>query len=180
MNPALLRVMYAPMDYIHQDYFSAPGTLLTPCMQQAVNHILIQRFSLLTKLDFSLQTSDFSQRLVQDWNLIPTVAWLLGCKLARGNMVIGGHIARLPVSARRFVELPIECPSVGLNVPVTKSHLEMHGARYLYILMRHLPLALGQRLPLMFGNGEQSPHSGLVLNRTLLTFAFDYATNTSN
>lgn len=179
MNAALLRVMYAPVEYIHQDHFPTPEIALTPAMQQAINNSLIRTFSLSTQLDFSLQASDFSQRLVRDWDLIKQAAWLLGCKLARGSMVMSGQLSRLPVHARRFIELPIACPSLVLGAPISQGRLENHGARYLYLLRNNLPHALGQRLPLMFSSVEQNAHQGIILNRSLLTFAFDYAQNTS-
>ena len=93
---------------------------------------------------------------------------------------MGGHLARLPVNARRFIELPIACPSIPINVPISKSGLELHGARYLYLLREHMPVALGQRLPLMFSSDEKTEHHGVSLNRSLLTFGFDYAKNTSH
>jgi len=177
---ALLRVMYAPLDYIHPDYFPAAVVPLAPVVQQAVNHTLIQRFSLATKLDFSLKTSDFSKRLVADWHLIPQVAYLLGCKLARGSLAVNGKLAELPVNARRFVELPVACPACYLAEPVTKANIELCGAHYLYLLQQHLPSALGQRLKLMFSTEKQVVSESMVLNRSLLTFAFDYAKNSSN
>ena len=122
-TPALLRVMYAPLDYIHPVYFPAPSVVLTPSVQMAVNHILIERFALSTNIDFKLQASDFSQRLVSDWKQIPQVAWLLGCKLARGSLVMRGQLAALPTIARRFIELPALCPDCPLDLPITREKL---------------------------------------------------------
>ena len=180
MMHTLLRVMYAPLDYIHPDYFPAVVVPLEPAIQQAVNHTLIQRFSLSTTLDFSLKTSDFSKRLVSDWHLIPQVSFLLGCKLARGSLAVGGKLAALPDTARRFIELPIACPICDLNMPVTKAGIELCGAHYLYLLRQHLPTALGQRLALLFPPEGSKVTEPMVLSRSLLTFAFDYAKNSAN
>jgi type III secretion system OrgA/MxiK family protein len=184
MNPSLLRVMYAPLDYIHAEHFPSPRGSLPSTLQQAVNHTLIQRFSLPTKLDFSLTPSDFSQQLVENWKFLSHAAWLLGCRLARGSLAMGGHLAALPVIARRFIELPVPCPACPLNLPLTQPNLEMHGARYLFLLQPQLPDALAQRLALVFAPHEQGAHQGHALNRSLLTFAFDfasdYAKNTSH
>jgi len=178
MMPALLRVMYAPLDYIHSDYFPTPECEITSALQQAVNHTLIKRFGLVTDLDFSLKSSDFSQRLVADWHLIPRAAWLLGCKMARGSLAKTGRLATLPPLARRFIELPIVCEPLELPGAITEARLEVHGARYLIQLQQQLPEALGQRLPLLFPRNESGPFQGMELNRSLLTFAFDYAKNT--
>lgn len=178
MTPALLRVMYAPMDYIHSDYFATLECEITPALQQAVNHTLIKRFGLATDLNFELKASDFSQRLVADWHLVPQAAWLLGCKIARGSLAKTGQLATLPSIARRFIELPVACDPLELNGAVTKARLEAHGARYLMQLRQQLPEALGQRLPLLFSRDESSAFQGMALNRSLLTFAFDYAKNT--
>jgi len=176
----LLRIMYAPLDYIHERHFSKPTCAMPSALQQAVNHELIRRFSLSTAIDFPLQTRDFSHRLVVEWKSVPEVAWLLGCKLARGTLARYGQLATLPNMARRFVELPIACPAVELTMPVTKSSLEMHGARYLFLLQQQLPAALGQRLHLVFEPDKQTNYLECTLNRSLLTFAFDYAKNSSH
>lgn len=179
-TPALLRVMYAPLDYIHPVYFPAPSVVLTPSVQMAVNHILIERFALSTNIDFKLQASDFSQRLVSDWKQIPQVAWLLGCKLARGSLVMRGQLAGLPTIARRFIELPALCPDCPLDLPITREKLELHGARYMAQLQAQLPQALGQRFSLMFAPELKSVYPAITLNRSLLHFAFDYAKNYTN
>ena len=177
MNSDLLRIMYAPLDYIHANHFAAPTIALAPALEQAINHTLIQRYALSTEINFSLQSSDFSQRLVSDWKNIPEAAWLLGCKLARGSLARSGQLATLPLVARRFIELPIACPAIELAVPLVKSRLAKHGGRYLFLLQKNLPIALGQRLPLFFESDlPVSPH-GCTVNRSLLTFAFDYAKN---
>jgi len=179
-SPALLRVMYAPLDYIHPHYFSEPSVTLTPSVQMAVNHILIERFGLRTEINFNLQVSDFSQRLVADWKWVPQVTWLLGCKLARGSLAVRGQLASLPEVARRFIELPVLCPACGIDMPVTRDKLELHGARYLAEIRSQLPPALAQRFSLMFKPDDHLPLPGVVLNRSLLNFAFDYAKNSSH
>lgn len=178
--PVLLRVMYAPLDYIHPVYFPAPSVALAPSVQMAANHTIIERFALSTKIDFKLQASDFSQRLVSDWKLIPQVAWLLGCKLARGSLAVRGQLADLPLVARRFIELPALCPACSLELPITRDKLELHGARYLAQLQPQLPPALAQRFSLIFAPELQPMHPDVTLNRSLLHFAFDYATNYTN
>jgi type III secretion system OrgA/MxiK family protein len=180
IKPELLRIMYAPLDYIHERHFPKPVCTMSSALQQAVNHALIKRFSLSTSIDFSLQASDFSQRLVVEWKNISEVAWLLGCKLARGTLARNGQLATLSNVARRFVELPISCPAFELTMPVTKSSLEMHGARYLFLLQQQLPAALRQRMQLIFESDKQTAYPGCTLNRSLLTFAFDYAKNSSH
>jgi len=179
-TPALLRVMYAPLDYIHPHYFPRPAAALTPSVQMAVNHTLIERFALSTSINFHLQVNDFSQRLVAEWKLVPQVTWLLGCKLARGSLAMGGQLANLPEHARRFIELPVICPACGIEAPVTRDKLELHGARYLAELRSQLPSALGQRFSLMFQPESQHPLPGVALNRSLLNFAFDYAKNSTH
>jgi type III secretion system OrgA/MxiK family protein len=177
MNSDLLRIMYAPLDYIHSNHFAAPTVTLTPALEQAINHTLIQRYALSTEINFLPQSSDFSLRLVSEWKNIPAAAWLLGCKLARGSLARSGQLATLPTIARRFIELPIACPAIELATPLVKSSLAVHGGRYLFLLKQNLPAALGQRLPLFFESDMAVEHHRCTLNRSLLTFAFDYAKN---
>lgn len=177
MTPSLLRVMYAPLDYVHVTRFSKPGCGLSRAVQQSVNRTLIQRYELTTALDFSISTGDFSQRLVDDWELLPTVAWLLGCKLARGSLARSGQLAALPVAAHRFIALPIACPACSSEIRVSSAQIELLGARYLYQLQENLPRALAQRLSLVFPADYDVMPINLSLNRSLLTFAFDYAKN---
>ena len=53
-------------------------------------------------------------------------------------------------------------------------------ADYLVQLQQNLPQALAQRLPLLFAPVGNGALQGVNLNRSLLTFAFDYAKNTSH
>lgn len=183
---SLLRIMYAPLDYIHHARFKKPAEGLSPSLQQAVNHSLIKRYQLETKFDFTVNSRDFSQHVVNDWRLLPKVAWLLGCKLVRGSLAANGQLATLPDAAHRFVALPIPCPAYQSNMAVSKSDIVLFGARYLYQLQPHLPAAIAQRLPLLFAPDAALSASvsgdepALTLNRSLLTFAFDYAKNSSD
>lgn len=181
---SLLRIMYAPLDYVHPQRFLKPAEVLSPSLQQAVNHSLIQRFHLATALDFTINSGDFSQRVVTDWGLLRKVAWLLGCKLVRGSLAVSGQLAALPDVASRFVALPLPCPAYPSDVSVSTEDIERIGARYLYQLQPHLPAALAQRLPLLFApeteNTDNANALPLSLNRSLITFAFDYAKNSSH
>jgi type III secretion system OrgA/MxiK family protein len=187
LSNSLLRVMYAPLDYVHTQRFQQPALALSSGMQQAVNHHLIKQYSLPTVLDFSVSSNDFSQRLISDWKLLPVVAWLLGCKIARGSLAMSGQLAALPALAQRFIALPVPCSAIASDVSVSKEEIEQIGARYLYQLKPQLPAAIAERLPLVFAP-ESAPESDnadklipdLSLNRSLLTFAFDYAKNSSN
>ena len=175
MTPALLRVMYAPIDYIHPHYFPTPTVQLSPALQTAVNHVLIERYALIKSIDFRLETRNFSEQVVANWKHVPKIAWLLGCKLARGSLALNGQLASLPREARSFIELPIACPAEPVDLKINRNKLELLGARYLYQLHSQLPAALGQRLELMFAPDMRQPLNGGGLNRSLLNFAFDHA-----
>lgn len=178
MTAQLLRVMYAPLDYIHSDHFHLSDVTLAPAVKSAINHQLIRRFDLSTALDFDLRSNDVGRRLVTEWDSVRQAAWLIGCKLARGTLARHGHFAKLPQSARQFVAIPLICPALDLTEPVTRSSLEIHGGRCLLALSPHLPVAIAQRLALLLPSGsERDPWQG-PLNRSLLTFAFDYAKTT--
>jgi type III secretion system OrgA/MxiK family protein len=189
MTPQLLRVMYAPLDYIHPDRFSytgngpagsVPALTMVPAISRTINHELIRRYALPVKLDFVLSHTNFSDRLVSEWHQVRRAAWLLGCKLARGSLARNGGYARLPDLARRFVAIPLDCPALELAQPVTSAGLEMHGAAYLLALRGQLPSALAERLPLLFEPATESKIWSGPLNRSLLTFAFDYAKTTQH
>lgn len=180
---SLLRVMYAPLDYVHPQRFHKPAEVLSSGVQQAVNHHLIRQYSLPTALDFSVSSGDFSQRLISDWKLLRKVAWLLGCKIARGSLAMSGQLIALPAVAQRFIALPVPCSATSSDASVSTSDIELIGARYLYQLQPQLPAALGQRLSLVFAPESDTADKlipDLSLNRSLLTFAFDYAKNSSD
>jgi len=174
---SLLRVMYAPLDYVHRQRYQSPTGTLSPALQQMVNHDLIKRYGLSTQLNFSLGSIDFSEPLITNWNLLPKVAWLLGCKLARGSLAVNGQLAALPSVARSFIALPIPCPALPSEVAVSSNGVELLGAQYLFQLQAQLPTPLAQRLPLLFASDLVETPLKLSLNRSLLTFAFDYAKN---
>lgn len=177
---SLLRVMYAPLDYIHPKRFKKPVADLSTSLQQAVNHHLLKQYALPSALDFQLDSRDYSQQLVDGWKLLPKVAWLLGCKIARGSLAVSGRLAALPQVAQRFVALPIPCSAYPSDASVAESDFEQIGARYLYQLQSSLPVALAHRLPLVFAPESDNMDkfiSDVPLNRSLLTFAFDYAKN---
>jgi type III secretion system OrgA/MxiK family protein len=180
---SILRVMFAPLDYIHPQRFSKPAEALSSGVQQAVNHHLIKQYSLPTALDFSVSSGDFSQRLISEWKLLPKVAWLLGCKIARGSLAMSGKLVGLPAVAQQFIALPLPCPATASDLAVSTADIEQIGARYLYQLKPQLPAAIAERLPLVFAPESDTVDKlipDLSLNRSLLTFAFDYAKNTSN
>lgn len=181
MSNVLLRVMYAPLDYVHSQRFAKPAGALSPGVQQAINHHLIKQYSLPTALDFKIDAQDYSQQLIRDWKLLPKVAWLLGCKIARGSLAINGRFVALPQIAQRFIALPIPCSAYPSDVSVNESEFELIGARYLFQLQSSLPVAIARRLPLVFeplsDNLDRFISDDVPLNRSLLTFAFDYAKN---
>ena len=96
---------------------------------------------------------------------------------------MSGQLAALPAIAQRFIALPLPCPAIASDISVSTADIEQIGARYLSQLQAQLPPALAERLFLVF-----APESDqivklipdLSLNRSLLTFAFDYAQNPSN
>jgi len=183
LRNTLLRVMYAPLDYVHPQRFPKTTEALSAGVQQTVNHHLIKQYSLSTALDFSVRPGDFSQRLISDWKLLPKVAWLLGCKIARGSLAMSGQLAALPAVAQRFIALPLPCPATASDASVSTTDIEQIGARYLCQLQPQLPDALAQRLPLVFAPESDNADKlipDLSLNRSLITFAFDYAKNSSN
>lgn len=175
MNIALLRVLYAPLDYIHPVYSVRPESGLPSAVQLALNHALIQRFSLTTQMDHLLPLNDFTARLVEAWALIPQVAWLLGCKLARGTLALNGQLAGLAPVARQFIALPVACPSIELTLPCTKENIIMHGAAAL--LAQQWSPMLHQRLRLLFAPETADELAGCKINRSLVNFALDYAQN---
>ncbi len=74
--------------------------------------------------------------------------------------------------------MPLTCPAEELTGQVTRSTLELHGGRYLLAFRAQLPTPLAQRLALLLPSGvDLHPWQGAV-NRSLLTFAFDYAKTT--
>ena len=178
MTAELLRVMYAPLDYIHPDHFPTPRTALKPAVSAAINHHLIRRFDLRTDIDSGLCDTGFNERLVNEWALIREAVWLIGCKLARAALARHGEFTKLSGPARQFVAVPLLCPALELIGPITRTNLEIHGGRYLLGLHQQLPPALVQRLVLLLPAGaDHNPWHGGV-NRSLLTFAFDYAKTT--
>ena len=175
MNTALLRVMYAPLDYLHPAYFSRPGVDLSAAVQLALNHSLIERFALTTQWEQTLPLNEITARLVSSWALIPEMAWLIGCKLARGSLALNGQLARLSPLARQFIALPVACPGIELTLPCTKENLTLHGAPVLLALP--WPAALQQRLRLLFAPEFPDQITACKINRPLINFAMDYAQN---
>ena len=175
MNTALLRVMYAPLDYIHPAYLARSESTLSSTVQLVLNHLLIQRFALITESGQLHPLNDFTARAVSAWTSIPEVAWLIGCKLARGTLAMNGQLASLPPVARQFISLPVACPGVALTEPCTKENIIMHGGSAL--LAQPWPPALQQRLKLLFDPATSEQPAGCKINRSLINFAFDYAQN---
>lgn len=186
MTAALLQAMYAPLDYIHgaRVDFALPAAdsseTFTPGLRQALNHALIKRLALPVRVDFDLTPADFSAQLIDNWQHLRQVAHLVGCKLARGTLAQHRYFGLLPDATRRFVALPIECPVIPLSAPLQPEQLELHGARYLLALCEQLPAALARRLPLVFAPGVADGVWQGHINRSLLTFAIDYAKTTPN
>ncbi|HTJ93307.1 MAG TPA: hypothetical protein VL424_09395, partial [Pararobbsia sp.] len=105
---------------------------------------------------------------IDAWPHLRRAAYLAGCRCLRDELVVTGRFARLDALARHFALLPVVVPSASLSLQTRTADdvATLTAQGYLCLFRAHtlqptctalpleLPLALRQRLALMFADAE--------------------------
>lgn len=179
MEVQLLKIMYAPNDYIKREYLSnVPAAVLTQS-NTILNQRIIEQHDLLRNIDFSFKPGPFITAVINGWAHIPRVATLLGCYLLRIPLTFSGAINTLDATCRSFMALPL-----GATLPpqplttFTTEVIQFTGANALVATLENSSPALSQRAKLIFSTSafstEAAKKSGIIAP-SILIMAFNYA-----
>ncbi|UTH74118.1 type III secretion apparatus protein OrgA/MxiK [Chromobacterium sp. IIBBL 290-4] len=150
MKPEWRAIVFDPLSYISPQRLALPPGLANPQSRAIVNDMLIDAYSLDTRLSGS-EISNPAQKFLRHWPRLPQAAYLMGCQTLRAELLRQGAILRLPVWAQAFARLPLGT-APGRASGSRVSHRDLTCAGYLHLLRWRdwLPPALAQRLPLLF------------------------------
>jgi type III secretion system OrgA/MxiK family protein len=154
-------VMFDPLAYIHPDRFSAPPGFDTPAQRAAINGLLLAGYQLTSESSAAalpVYQSDAVKLVLKHWFVLPQIVFLLGCQRLRLALARRGAVLRLPVSAQAFLTLPLlqqvdranEACEAGNAVAPNRDALMREGMRQLHLALGELPVAVIQRMALLF------------------------------
>ncbi len=174
MESRLLKIMYAPGDYIlpeHLDAFPYQKAIKSNAL---LNEFIIEQHQLSRNIDFSFTPGPFISSVIKGWQHIPRAAMLTGCHLLRTPLIFSGTIHKLDAICRSFTKLPltITLPAQPLNA-ITTETLQSTGASTLIATLRNFSPALAQRASLMFPASLIKTSD--MITPSILIMAFDYA-----
>src|SRR5690348_16335275 len=84
MSPvALLRIMYAPLDYAHPDYRTIADIDLLRLPPRLANQLLLDHYGFANKIDFDLDTNADARQCLNHWARLPRICHLMGVQCLR-------------------------------------------------------------------------------------------------
>lgn len=150
MKPEWRAILFDPLSYIAPQRLPWTPSLANPAARGIVNDLLIAAYELDTCWGVN-EMSGVARQFLRHWQRLPQAAYLMGCQALRAELLRQGAILRLPGWAQAFVRLPLQ---TAHNAPSTRrvNHRDLSCAGYHQLLRWRtlLPLALTQRLPLLF------------------------------
>ena len=147
---ALEDILFNPCQWIHPKQLRIPEMFDSADCRKVLNQILIKHFQLSVTCQDAVP-GPFAAEVVDNWRLLPHTAYLLACRHYRAALVYQGDFEKLPQHAQQFSELSVSFRQpVRFGYPVDIEELEHGGLQILEGLTRQLPLALSQRIPLLF------------------------------
>lgn len=157
LTAQLLNVMYDPLAYAAPSARSAvPRT--GPIAWQ--NRKLIEYHGLACRIDFAPDVEH--AWWIEHWPSLRRIAFLIGCRCLRDTLVAERRLLYLDPAARRFALLPVVAPAAKAELLPGQAvdDLVLHAQGFLIVdtLSAHLPMALRQRLALLFHDVGRASH----------------------
>ncbi|ELD0488011.1 oxidoreductase [Escherichia coli] len=175
----ILKIMYAPLHYIHYSYL---GKLkCNKVLSDGLINFWIIKHYQLSELPEGVgfhDRDDIEFLLVKNWQLLPNIALLIGCYLDR-TYLRKGIVDSLDLNCYIFISLPLQYQVKYVEVSHADDVIAV-GVSFLLELGSNLPLALRQRLIMMFPEGITLPKLCAFKspdNINLLKMAIVYAKN---
>ncbi len=173
----ILKIMYAPLYYIHYSYL---GKLKhnKEFSDELINFWIIKhnQLSELPEGFIFHDKDDIEFLLVNNWQLLPNIALLIGCYLDRTSSHKGIVDS---LNCHLFISLPLQCQVKYVEAYHACDVIAV-GISFLLELGSNLPPALRQRFLLMFPEGIILPKLCVFKtpdNINLLKMAIVYAKN---
>lgn len=173
IQPALTSILFDPLDWLPPACVPlvVPAQWLDLCSLRCdvrpaawINQVIIDTHNLACTFDDRIEGSNPAV-WINNWRRLRHAAWLAGCRCLRDTLVTTGRFSQLGQTARDFALLPViaprPCTVLQTRVATDLSVLLAQGYRCLFQKSAThsdggtaLPLALRQRLALMFADAQ--------------------------
>lgn len=159
----ILRVMYGPLDYAHPHHRVIDGVNLACLPAPLANQWIIDHHCLDVTIPVDWCAAPLVRQCVSNWAHLPRVGFLIGVQLLRAALVEDGWYPQLDASSQRFLCLPLPCVPKIPWLGASHDHMIFFtGLGFIASMLRDAPLALRQRLPLLFPPSN-TPHLAVEL-----------------
>ncbi len=147
---SLEKILFEPLSWIHPQWLTLSQAISGIRQQSIINQILIECQGWQLQCPTSAAGS-IASLYIRQWHQLPQVALLLASQCCRAQLAYRGQRLQLPGWIRPFADLNMSAsvaniPSTALTVP----WLITWGSGALQSVTEGLPLALSQRVPLLF------------------------------
>lgn len=185
-QPDALRVMYDPLSYAPS--LGRLSARLRGAGRAAVNDWLIRHHALRPVSQVEPAQRLVVERLITDWQELPSMALLLGACVHREALLRSPLLLQLPPVAHVFMQFELALPDSlgrldGTNRVLSMADVKEAGAGCLRTLEGKMPKGLWQRMGLALGTPwvqqceeSQHPTRCAALDSSHLLLAHSYAT----
>ena len=152
-NDQLQRVLIHPLTYLHPHHLQVPSSMDTPQTRDLLDDIVLQGLGLSDGLA-DVERSPVTDLWLEYWDLLPTVARLIGTQAAWPHLARGAAIRKLSRSVRAFGSCSIAPRLAEFEAledgELLVEQLDAVGLNALLAWRGRVALALLERLPLQF------------------------------
>ncbi|OXJ21506.1 invasion protein OrgA [Burkholderia sp. HI2714] len=174
-SPALLRVLFDPLSYLHPRRLSLPVSLTgQPAARAAANELLLAAYQLRNDCT-DAELDALARQLLRYWRRLPQAAYLIGCYARRSELAWRGAMLSLPQWARVFITIDLPTDAATKQQPLCHNELLRIGYAQLRCWRKRLPVPLAQRFPLLFPPHVDAAPTEPDADPMILTLALQYA-----
>lgn len=174
-SPALLRVLFDPLSYLHPRRLSLPPALTeSAAARAAANELLLGAYRLDSDC-VDLELDALARQWLRHWQRLPQVAYLIGCHSLRAGLAWRGGLLTLPEWAHTFSAIALPTDAAPPQPIPGHDALLRAGYARLQAWRERLPLPLAQRLPLLFPSHVDTVEPAPGADPLILTLALQHA-----
>ncbi|QJU42306.1 hypothetical protein [Serratia marcescens] len=146
------RIIFDPLSWIDESRVMIPDYFSQDTCRAVINQVVIEQMALATE---EIPHSDdmLACLFIDEWFFLRQAALLMACQRHRANLAINGRLQELPASARQFAGFPLLNSHFRQGDRLlSSSELAQCALQELLVFSPELPIALRQRIPLLFAD----------------------------
>lgn len=178
MTAPLESILYDPLSWMHPAWLSLPDDITAIRQRASVNTLIIKGMGLSVERP-TFGRYSLAAKMIDYWQLLPQVAYLLACQQQRARLICKGGLQGLPDWVRTFATLALIPSSLAMPAAaLVPAQLAGLGKKALLAYRSMLPDSLGQRIKLLFPPAIPSstaPLAGDVDGILLFNLALQHA-----